>query len=235
MPSFFDIVLVMLKVFPVRRLLVAASVVSLTWFAGAWAQSAPESPPAGQVPLSFKVLVDQIIGLFPVVQTEVIEVAGSSVTLASGRAQGVQAGIELVGYREGRELYHPRTKQLLGRTEETLGRVVVVQVFENYSVANQVDGLKLQPGDKARVTAGKVRLTVLPFTPVARARVAEAATLEVIQELERTGRFQIGFGDQVTAWLAQEKIGADDFMKGKGVREAVQKFNLTNLLALEFS
>jgi hypothetical protein len=235
MPSFFDIVLVMSRVFPVRRLLAAGLVASLAWFAGAWAQSAPPSPAAGTAPLSFKVLVDQIAGLFPVVQTEVIEVAGSRITLASGRAQGVQAGIELVGYREGRELYHPKTKQLLGRTEETLGRLVVVQVFENYSVANHVDGPTLQPGDKARVTAGKVRLTVLPFTPAARARVAEAATLEVVQELERTGRFQMGLGDQVTAWLAQEKISVDDFMKGKGVREAGQKFNLTNLLALEFS
>jgi hypothetical protein len=181
------------------------------------------------------VLADQIAGLFPVIQTDVVEVNENRVILAAGRGQAVQVGLELIGYREGRELYHPRTKQLLGRTEETLGRLVVAQVFENYSVATHLDGPKLQVGDKARVTAGRIRLTVVPFTPAVRARVAETAVQEALQELERTGRFQIAFGDQVSAWLGQEKIAGEEFLKGKGVAEAMQKFNLTNLLALQFS
>ena len=85
------------------------------------------------------------------------------------------------------------------------------------------------------MSAGKIRLTVLPFTSAARPKVAEVAVQEMLQELERTGRFQIVFGDQVLAWLGQERIGTDDFMKGKGVQEASQKFNLTHLLALHFA
>lgn len=219
----------------VRGLTAAVLAVSLVWFASASGQSAQQPAPEGGAPLSFKVLVDQITALFPVVESDVVEVNGTRVTLSTGRAQGVQVGVELVGYREGRELVHPRTKQPLGRVEETLGRLVVAQVFENYSVATQVDGPKLQVGDKARVTAGKIKLTVLPLTPSVRARVAETAAQEVIQELERTGRFQMGFGDQVIAWLGQEKISTDDFMKGKGVPEVAQKFNLSHLLALQFT
>src|SRR5438105_3993020 len=201
-----------------RHLTVACLVVSLAWLATAWGQSTPAPAPATEpsAPLSFKVLADQIAALFPVIETDVVEVTGTRVILSAGRAQAVQPGTELVGYREGRELVHPRTKQVLGRTEETLGRVVVAQVFENYSVATQVDGAPVKVGDKARVTAGKIRLTVLPIMPLARARVAETAVQEALQELDRTGRFQIIFGDQVQAWLTQEKIGIDDFMKGKG-------------------
>jgi len=218
-----------------RRLTVACLILSLVWLPSAWGQSSPAPAPEPSAPLSFKVLADQIAALFPIIETDVVEVTGTRVILSVGRAQAVQPGTELVGYREGRELVHPRTKQVLGRTEETLGRVVVAQVFENYSVATHVDGAPLQVGDKARVTAGKIRLTIVPATPPARARIAETAVQEVLQELDRTGRFQIVFGDQVQSWLTQEKIGIDDFMKGKGVQEASQKFNIANLLALHFT
>jgi len=208
---------------------------SAVWFAGAWGQSASQAPAESAAPLSFKVLADQLTALFPTIQTDIVEVTDSRVILAAGRGQGVQPGLELVGYREGRELIHPRTKQSLGRMEETLGRLVVAQAFENYSVATHVDGPKVQAGDRARVSAGKIRLTVLPLGTGARPKVAEVAVQEVLQELERTGRFQVAFGDQVLAWLGQEKIGPDDFLKGKGVAEASQKFNLAHLLALHFT
>ena len=218
----------------VRTFLVAAFTVWSVWWATAWGQSAPQVPSDNVAPLSFKVLADQFAALFPTIQTDVVEVTDSGAILAAGRAQGVQPGLELVGYREGRELVHPRTKQSLGRTEDVLGRLVVAQVFENYSVATHVDGPKVQVGDRARVTAGKIRLTVLALTPTARAKVAEVAIQEMLQELERTGRFQVAFGDQVLAWLGQEKIGAEDVLKGRGMPEALRKFNLAHLLALHF-
>ena len=66
--------------------------------------------------LSFKVLADQLTALFPVIQTDVVEVTDSRVILSAGRSNAVQVGLEFVGFREGRELIHPRTKQSLGRT-----------------------------------------------------------------------------------------------------------------------
>jgi VCBS repeat protein len=219
----------------VRAAVAALLIASSVWLASAWGQSASQAPAESSAPLSFKVLADQLTAQFPPIQTDIVEVTESRLILAAGRGQGVQPGLELIGFREGRELIHPRTKQSLGRMEETLGRLVVSQVFENYSVATQVDGPKVQAGDRARVSAGKIRLTVLPLGMAARPKVTEVAVQEMLQELDRTSRFQVAFGDQVLAWLAQEKISSDDFLKGKGVAEAVQKFNLTHLLALNFS
>lgn len=194
------------------------------------------APSTAPTTVSFKVLADQVAALFPLVQTEVVEISGTQVTLASGRGQGMQAGVELVVYREGRELYHPTTKKLLGRTEETLGRVVVVQVAENYSVATLIgSGGGIQPGDKVRVSSGKARLTLVTLTSGPRSKLVEAATYELIQELDRTGRFQIAFGDQVAAWVTQEKIPPDEFMKGKGVREATERLKLPHILVLHFT
>src|SRR5918996_6097531 len=67
---------------------------------------------------SLGVLVDQVLGLFPKVDGDVVEVSSGVVTLSLGRREGLVAGIELSVYREGRELRHPRTGALLGRTEQ---------------------------------------------------------------------------------------------------------------------
>src|SRR5512146_843437 len=73
---------------------------------------------AQQAPASLGVLVDQVLALFPKVDGEIIEAQGQAVTLSLGRRDGIISGLELSLYREGRELYHPKTKELLGRAEE---------------------------------------------------------------------------------------------------------------------
>jgi len=218
----------------VRALVLAAGLLSLASAPTARAQSAAEAPAA---PASFNVIAGQVARLFPVVQTDVIEVSGDRVALAAGREQGVVPATELIAYREGRELYHPRTKQLLGRTEETLGRLVVTEVADRYSVATLAPGAPgtLRPGDKARVAAGRVRLTVVPLVSGVRPRLVEAATDDLVRELERTGRFQVVFGDQVAVWLDERKISLEEFMRGRGVREAHEKFKLSHLLAVHYT
>jgi hypothetical protein len=66
------------------------------------------------------VLVDQVQALFPKVDGEVIEVQNGTVTLALGNKDGLVAGLELALYRQGRELKHPKTGEVLGRTEQPL-------------------------------------------------------------------------------------------------------------------
>ncbi|HSE92762.1 MAG TPA: hypothetical protein VLF19_05615 [Methylomirabilota bacterium] len=219
---------------PLAALALALTLVSLA-VGSVSGSGQPLQAPSAPTP-SFKVLADQVAALFPMVQTEVVEAAEARVTLADGRQTGVQPGIELTVVREGRELYHPTTKKLLGRTQQTLGRVVVTEVFDAYSVARLVEGGgAIQPGDRALATAGKVRLTVLPLTTGGRSKIVESATYDLIQELERTGRFQTVFGDQIIGWLAQERIAVEDFMRGQGVRQATERFKISHLLAVHFT
>jgi hypothetical protein len=218
------------------KMLFATAVVvfSLTAGGSALAQSSTRPTPA-VAPLSFRVLADRLTSMFPAVTTDVVEVAGPKVTLAAGRREGLQAGVELTLFREGREIYHPTTKKLLGRTEETIGRVSVTDVFENYSVGTIVDGAGARAGDGARVSAAKAPLTLVTLTSGPRAPLVEAATYELIQELERTGRFQILLGDAVGVWMNQERIAAPDFARGTGVAAAAQRFKIANLLVLHFT
>ncbi|MBI4270853.1 MAG: hypothetical protein HY615_11010, partial [Candidatus Rokubacteria bacterium] len=219
---------------PLGALALGVGLLVLAAAPGAGAQSA--APPAREAPSassSLRVIAEQVARLFPVVQTDVIEVSGDRITLAAGRQQGVVPGIELIAYREGRELYHPTTKQLLGRTEETVGRVVVTEVADRYAVATLAPGAKEapRPGDKARVAAGRVKLAIVPLAAGVRARLVEAATYDLVQELERTGRFQVVFGEQISVWLAEQKIPAAEFVRGRGVREAQDRFKLSHMLA----
>src|SRR3990172_10988343 len=86
-------------------------------------------------------------------------------------------------------------------------------------------------GDKARVAAGRVKLAIVPLASGVRARLVEAATYDLVLELERTGRFQVVFGEQVSVWLAEQKIPAAEFVRGRGVREAQDRLKLSPMLA----
>jgi hypothetical protein len=63
-------------------------------------------------------LVDQIVDRFPKIAGEVLEVQGAVLTLDAGQKDGVHPGLELEVYREGREIKHPRTGEVLGRAED---------------------------------------------------------------------------------------------------------------------
>jgi hypothetical protein len=186
-------------------------------------------------PLSLSVLVDQVQALFPKVEGEVIEAQGKRLTLTLGKRDGIQPGLDLSLYREGRELRHPRTGQLLGRTEETLGRVSVVEVFEAYSTASVTQGGGARPGDRVRVSAGKVPVTLLPFASGVRASLVEAVVYELVERLNRTGRFQVTMGDQVAVWLAREGIQGEEILKENRLHRAAEQFKIQHLLTLSFS
>src|SRR5438552_7206819 len=104
-----------------------SAVLALLLLAAAGASSAQTAPP------TLGVLVNQVLALFPKVNGEVLEVQGTTLTLSLGQRDGLVAGVELTAYREGRELRHPKTGEILGRTEEVLGRVTVQRVQEAYA------------------------------------------------------------------------------------------------------
>src|SRR2546428_5721762 len=179
--------------------------------------AAPAGAPAQTAPPTLGVLVNQILALFPKVDGEVLEVQGTTVTLSLGQRDGLVAGVELTAYREGRELRHPKTGEILGRTEEVLGRVAVQQVQEAYATGAVVEGTDIRPGDKVRVSAGKIKPTLLPSVEGVKGDLAEAATDELIEALHRTGRFQVALGDAGHVWLPPPGSKPQGGPEGKGL------------------
>jgi hypothetical protein len=187
---------------------------------------------AQTTPSSLAVVVDQVLSLFPKVDGDVLEAANGAVTLSLGRKDGVVAGIELSVYREGRELRHPRTGALLGRTEEAVGRVLVEQVLEGYSTGKITRGTDVRAGDRARVSAGKIPITVVPLVEGVKDGLAEAAVQELVDGLTRTGRFQIAMGDSLAVSLLQEGLQRQDILEGKGLAKLADRYKIENALVV---
>ncbi|HXH81944.1 MAG TPA: hypothetical protein VNN07_03350 [Candidatus Tectomicrobia bacterium] len=186
-------------------------------------------------PASIGLLAEQVLALFPKLDGDVIEAQGSTVTLSLGRKDGLVQGIELALYREGRELRHPRTGQVLGRTEQGLGRALVEEVFESYAVARVTQGGDVRPGDRARISAGRLRLTVLPLVDGVKDAVAEPAVQELVEALNRTGRFQIAMGDAIGLTLTQQGVSPADIVEGKGLADIAERYKVERLLVVRFS
>src|SRR5215813_4275117 len=209
------------------RILVLAGLVAV----GGGTLGAQTEPPP-----SIGVLVDQVLALFPKVDGEVIEVQNGAVTLALGSRDGLVPNVELALYRQGRELRHPKTGEILGRTEQALGRLIVREVFEAYSTGTASQGSEVQPGDRARISAGKIKLTVVPITEAGvRESLVDSAMREIVDALTRTGRFQVNPGDAIGVWLTQQNVKREDILAGKGLDVAVEHFKVEQLLIVAFT
>jgi hypothetical protein len=212
----------------------AAVTLGLAGLAWAQAPSQPPAPAAPAVAAPLTALVDDLVGFFPTVQGEVIEVRDTTLTLDVGRRNGVRPGLEVELFREGREIKHPKTGAVLGRAEEALGRVRIAEVQEAFSLAPVTKAGDVKPGDRFRVSAGKVNLVLLPLLGGARESLVEAATQELVERLGATGRFRVTMGDAINVFLGQEGIKAEEFLQGKGVKEAGQRIQAEHILAIHF-
>jgi hypothetical protein len=203
---------------------------------GAAPATSAQQPPAPAGPSPLSALVSEVTALFPTLEGDILEVRGSEATLGLGKRDGVQAGVELSLYRPGRELKHPRTGEVLGRTEEPVGRLRVVRVFEAYSTGTltPVPGVTAVPGDRARISAGRIPVTVVKLVDRTSAALAEAAAHEVFDALNKSGRFRATWGDQIAAWLAGEGVSPLEFLRGTRVTDAAARFKTEYILALHF-
>src|SRR5262249_31918725 len=152
------------------------------------------------------------------------EAQGNSLTLSAGVRAGARPGLEVELFREGREIKHPRTGETLGRAEDPLGTARITQVQEQLSIATPPAGTEIKPGDRFRVSSGKVGIVLVPLLGSLKETVVETATQELVERLGATGRFKVTMGDTINVFLAEKRLTATDFLGGKGVREAAERF-----------
>jgi len=226
----FDIVARMKRSHFVAPAVLLAAILGIASLPSAQTPARPTQP--SSTPL--QAIVSQVTTLFPRVSGDVLEVQGTSVTVSVGKRDGVVPGVEMTLFREGRELKHPKTGEVLGRTEKELGRVRIERVQEAYSTGSVASGTDVAPGDMARVSAGRQRVTVVPFVAGVRDSVVEAALNEIVEGLNRSGRIQVSMGDQVGVWAQQQGIKPEEFLEGRGLSDAASRFKVDHLLALHF-
>ncbi len=218
------------------RHLLPALLIALVVAGTALAQSQPAQPPAGPTTSApMTALVDQLLDLFPKFEGEVLEVQNGVLTLGAGVKAGARPGLEVELFREGREIRHPRTGEILGKAEDALGTARITQAQEGFAVAQAPAGSQIKPGDRFRVSSAKVNIVLLPLLGSLRETLVETATQELVERLAATGRFRVTMGDTINVYLAQQRLTAADFLAGKGVREASERFKADNILAVHFT
>lgn len=168
-------------------------------------------------------LVGAIAAHFPKVQGEVNTVQGDKVTITLGRKDGVSPGMTLILWRVAKEILHPVTNAVIGRTEEEVGTVEVSKVSEKESTATVIKKQKEpRAGDKARITPRKISLAVVPLQAT-----APEVTAELSQRLAESGRFTVLEADKTAAFLKDRKA-ADDSL----VTEMHRSFGLDVVVTL---
>jgi hypothetical protein len=203
--------------------------------AGTASAQAPGPPAPAPAGAALTALVEQMVDLFPKIEGQVVEIRDRALTLDAGAKAGARIGLEVDLFREGREIKHPRTGEVLGRAEEPLGGTRIVSVQETLAVANASAGAEIRPGDRFRVSSNKVSIVLLPLLGSVREGLVEAATQELVERLAATGRFRVTMGDAINVYLSQQRLTAPDFLAGKGVKEVSERFKADNILAVHFT
>jgi len=87
----------------------------------------------------------------PLIEGFIIKIDGDNMILDVGRNGGLKKGMKCHVYREGQEIKHPITGEILGKETKILGELLVTEVFDKYSVSkvlNKEIGSIISLGDK---------------------------------------------------------------------------------------
>ena len=162
---------------------------------------------------------DKLHQRFPNLRGAVVAVRGRDLYLSLGEKDEVVKGVKLNVYREGAPFRHPTTGVVLGKLEEEIGEIEVVEVREKFSIARLV---RLAPGgqlsprvkDTVRMSASKIRLAILPFVNQTKEAVSmETLTRELGRQLLRSGRFDVYDVDRLQVWLLETGVATDEILE----------------------
>ncbi len=161
---------------------------------------------------------------FPKTEGKVASVDGSGIRINIGRSKGLLPGMILSVSREGDEIFHPVTKELLGRHEDEIGYIELKGVEQESSTGILTGGKKdnVKQGDKVRLTSGKIKAAVVPATSETNIFIID----QFADALEETGRFTIVSGSDVDKILKEHpKEGKEEIAKRIG-----DAFKVSNIL-----
>lgn len=136
----------------------------------------------------------KLVEAFPTVQGSVTGVERDRVLIDLGAKQ-VYQGMELQVYREGDEVKHPVTGEVLGRRDKRLGLLRVVEVKERFSeaaVVSREEGTTMRAKDLVRVSSDRlvVGLPLIDADGVKEANV-HSVTKDLAIALAKTGHFMV--------------------------------------------
>ncbi len=176
-------------------------------------------------------MVRQIEGLFPVLEGYVLAVKGNRVAIDLKRGQAIQPGDTLNLIRLGAPITHPVSKAIVGREEQDLGPLKVLEVRKNYSVAKlQKADVQALKGDVVRSVFKKMKIAVAPVQIKNQARIdARALGLQIETRLNERLRLEAPAFD-FEAWLLANHLTADQVTRPENLARLRRKLKVDFIL-----
>ncbi|MGH8068303.1 MAG: FG-GAP repeat domain-containing protein [Candidatus Entotheonellia bacterium] len=194
-----------------------------------------EAQAQGQLSRSLERLSSEIVNLFPKVEGDVVKVEGHQAFITLGAPDNIHEGMVLSVFRKGDEFKHPLTGVVLGRFEDDLGVILISKVSETYSsgaVRLAKSNVNVRPGDRVRITKGKIPLALFPT----KGDLPDWVPREELNErfrsaLEQTGRFQVTAADNVRVYLTEKGIQADESLSQDVLARMAEDLRVTYAVA----
>lgn len=178
----------------------------------------------------------RIADAFPVLQGTVVGVEGDRILIDLGAKQKVYEGMELQVYREGDEVKHPVTGQVLGRRDKRLGLLRVVEVKEGFSegaLVSRQEGATIVAGDLIRVSHDRLSVA-LPLISAGEVKGPNlhSATKDLAIALAKTGRFIVIEDHLIKAALMEGKVPQFESFTDPAVLKMMAEKTRAQLLVL---
>ena len=106
---------------------------------------------AQSVKMAVEQLANKFVKSLPLVQGSVIRINSDGIMLDIGRKGGIKKGIKCTVYKEGSEVKHPVTGEVLGKEKTIVAEVLITDSFDKYSSGRIIKseiGLYISVGDK---------------------------------------------------------------------------------------
>ncbi|MBI5789628.1 MAG: VCBS repeat-containing protein [Candidatus Schekmanbacteria bacterium] len=146
---------------------------------------------------------------FPVVELFVIDKQEDKLLIENNKNVDLRSGMELGLFREGKEFTHPVTGIVLGRFEESLGEIKILEIKDAYCIAQPINlkpNIEVKRGDKARISSSRTKIA-LGRVPDQTPEIGTVLIDELIFKLEAGSRFEAISSGEFAAGL--EKLGID--------------------------
>ncbi len=175
-------------------------------FLGLWIITGGQSA-WGQSTSTLDRIVGQIEDLFPPVEGTVLSVDGDTLTLDLKQGQAIEKGDHLDLIRFGEDLIHPVSKKKIGRKETDLGKIEIVQIRRDFSLAKVLEpGTEVRPGDGARSPFNKLAFLVTAVKIQSKKKIdRDRLRLNLENRLNDHPRFEVPVFE-LPLWLLEKEL-----------------------------
>lgn len=179
-------------------------------------------------------LAKKFSSVFPRVEGYIVSKKGKELFLDLKYGDNIADGNIMTVFREGEEFRHPLSGEILGRFEEEIGKIEITRVTEKYSnarVVSKIKGKTVQVGNKVRITAARIKISVLPFINKSKEDLdTDIITEEMVNALKETQRFDVYDKDKFHVALLENNIDLKKFVASRDLIRIKQIVNSDFLL-----